>query len=87
MPERGAAVGSKRSDAAGCHAPKLYGCHWPACLGTCTLLPMPLQGAGASGSGVELRAAEAMKQCGLPMACSGTLVLKGAMLVDAPVRA
>jgi len=41
MPMRGAAVGSKRSDAAGCHAPM---------------------------------------QCGLTMACCGTLVLKGAMV-------
>ena len=30
MPLRGAAVGGERSDAAGCRAPKLCGCQWPA---------------------------------------------------------
>ena len=69
---------AKRLD---CHAPKQYGCRWPACLALAPCCPCrckaPKQQAvkrsGVAGCG----GADAMR---LLRACCGTLVLKGAMV-------
>ncbi len=69
---------AKRLD---CHAPKQYGCRWPACLALASCCPcrckaleqQAVERSGVAGCGGN----EAMR---LLRACCGTLVLKGAML-------
>ena len=69
---------AKRLD---CHAPKQYGCRWPACLALAPCCPcrckaleqQAVERSGVAGCGGD----EAMR---LPLACCGALVLKCAML-------